>query len=499
MRKMLSVILLIVICLSAAHCATAENIRVTVVPPSCTEAGYTLYESIESGITTVHDEVPATGHQFGEWQEDPRSGGSQRVCKVCGYAEARSSKPISSFPIVYLNGNTAGISKSERVTLEFAFESEETSFSCYAYTTWQGHQTLNYPKKNYTIRLYDDEEISHKHKLSFNRWQYEHKYVLKANYRDISAVRNLIAADIWADMASARPHLYPMLLKTSHYGAVDGFPVAVYLNDEFHGLYNMNLHIDDDLYRMTDQYDAVMIANSSEPEETRFFSPALFIDEKDAWEVEYCGTGNDNQWAKDKLNELIGFVINSSDEEFRRDLGAYLDVNGAIDYLIFIYITGLDNNAAKDLVLLKYQGSDVWIPTVYDMERAFGLARDGEAYVAANEFLPTENNGVWDSNTNSLLWDRLLQNYTDEIRMRYRRLRTGILTTDALTERVREAISEIPPQYYNMDMETYPRCLLAELPEEQMTDYIQSRLPLLDMALLGNLVIEDGDSMEDSY
>ena len=484
------VCLFLIICLSAARCAAGENYIETVIQPTCTEAGYTLFEDVESGKVIARDEVPARGHIFDDWQKNEQTGGVQRVCLVCGEVETWYREPTSSFPIIHLNGDTEGISKTERVTLKFSFESKTECFSCYAYTTWQGHQSLNYPKKNYTIRLYDDEDISKKHRLSFDGWQYEHKYVLKANYRDISGVRNLVAADIWADMAGTRQNLYPKLLSTSHYGAVDGFPAAVYLNEDFLGLYDMNLHIDDDLYNMHDVYDAVMIANSSEPEETRFYTPALFINEKEAWEVEFCGTGDDNQWAKDKLNELIEFVINSDDTEFREGLDKYLDVNGAIDYLIFIYITGLKNNAAKDLILLKYQYNDVWIPTVYDMERAFGLAWDGEGYVAAEEFLPVKMNDNWSSDTGSLLWDRLLQNFEEEIQLRYRKLRTRVLKADALTKKVMDAVSKIPKQYYDMDQQKNPRGIMTESPDEQIKDYIKNRLERLDLALLGCQLIE---------
>ena len=89
-----------------------------------------------------------------------------------------------------------------------------------------------------------------KHKLVLNGWQREHKYVLKANYRDISQARNLIAASLWVDMVACRPNLFETLKRTSNYGAVDGFPVTVYHNRDYIGLYTMNLHIDDDLYQM---------------------------------------------------------------------------------------------------------------------------------------------------------------------------------------------------------------------------------------------------------
>lgn len=476
-------------CIAGSAERAQDSVRITVVPPTCTEDGYSRYEDLENGSVTIGDEVPASGHRFGEWIADEEPGMARRVCEVCGIVETRPQTAALSLPIIRLSGSMAKISKENRVPLGFHFEGQDAVFECCALTTWQGHASLSYPKKNYTVRLYDDETLTHKHKLVFRQWQNEHKYVLKANYRDPSQLRNLLAADMWADFVQTRPELSPVLARTSHFGAVDGFPVAVYLNDEFHGLYTMNLHIDDDLYAMRGKHDAVMISNSADPEETRFLAHAAFTDEKNAWEVEYCGS-EDAQWARDQLNELIDFVMSSDDDAFFTSLGHYLDVDAAVDYLIFIYAVGLPDNAAQDLVLLTYDGGP-WIPTVYDMEHAFGLSKDGSAYLSPVDFLP----GVDSSNTGSLLWDRLLRCYGGRVRARYKALRETVLREEDLIQRVEDAASVIPAEYMEMDLALYPRTSLPD-PVNQIKAYIEQRLTVLDCALLGSTTtIEEGGTM----
>ena len=458
--------------------------RDTEYPPTCEEAGYILHENTSEGITTTLEGAPPLGHDWSEWTKDTEAGMMVRICYRCGKQMSRSEVYTGTIPRIDFYGSMEGISKSDRVTLGFDFTSPTEVFSCYSYTTWQGHNTLNFPKKNYTIRLYDDVEITKKHKLTFYDWQREHKYILKANYRDFSQARNLIAANLWADMAKTRTDLFETLRHTSNYGAVAGFPVIVYHNGEFHGLYTMNLHIDDDLYQMDNAYDAVMISNSTEPEETRFYANAAFEDEKTAWEVEFCGTEDNNQWAKDQLNELITFVMSSDDTTFHESLGDYLDINGAIDYLIFLYVTGLQDNAAKDLVLLKYHNCDVWIPSVYDMEHAFGLASGGTEYLSSDVFLPVKKDGVWDSETNSLLWDRLLQIFELEIQARYTELRQRVLTEEGLTARVNMQMAMIPEDYYKRDIKLWPRQLPDGSQQDQMVAYICDRLSILDTVLV---------------
>lgn len=478
--------------------AQPEGYITTVVPPTCTGEGYTLLESGADGSLSIRDEVPALGHEPGEWSLDPGTGRMTAVCARCGERLEKSAYE-GAIPRIDLSGSLEGIGKSERVVLNFQYAGADDAFACYAYTSLQGHASLAFPKKNYTVRLYDDAEITQKHKLSFRHWQREHKYVLKANYRDVLQVRNLVAADIWADMAKTRPNLCPTLRGTSHLGAVDGFPVAVYLNGDFLGLYTLNLHIDDDLYAMKNVRDAVVIANDSAPEETRFYAPAAFVDEKTAWEVEYCGTGEDDEWVRDRLNALIAFVSDSDEADFRAHLSEYLDVNGAIDYLIFIYALGLPDNAAQDLVLLSYDGG-VWIPTVYDMEHAFGLTKDGSGSLSPEAFLPDLRAGRQTSGTESLLWDRLLASFGPQLADRYRQLRQTVLSQETLTARVRAAAEAIPGEYREMDLQRYPRDDMIGDPLAQMTEYIAGRLPALDMALLGEVMTSvpgDGQGEED--
>ena len=464
---------------SAPLMNTPNPWKETEYPPTCEEDGYIVRENTVEGYTVIDEGKPALGHEYGEWKQDPVTGLYITACVHCGKEFTRHNQYSETIPRIDFTGSMDGISKSDRITLQFEFTSPTKMFSCYSYTTWQGHNSLMLPKKNYTIRLYSDEGISQKYRLVFNNWQREHKYVLKANYRDISQARNLVAANIWADMAASRSNLYEILRQTSNYGAVDGFPVVVYLNQEFIGLYTMNLHIDDDLFQMKSPHDAVLITNSVEPEECRFYSEATFTDEN-SWEIEYCGTGENNQWAKDTLNELINFIMTSSDEEFKNDLGVHLDVDGAVDYLIFIYVLGLKDNAVKDLVLLKYEDCDALIPSVYDMEHAFGLATDGKTFMSPYKFLPFRTENGLNSNTGSLLWDRMLQLFNTEIQARYTILRKTVLSRTALINRVNTYIDSIDPIYYTYDIEKWQRDFPEESPKEQMTNYIDERLRLLD-------------------
>lgn len=460
--------------------ATPEPYIVTVYEATCEQGGYSTYESRADGSITIRDETPPLGHDFGPWTADPDTGENVRTCRRCGAVEERSDA-ADQLPRLEFTGSMEGISKENRVLLNVRFDHPAEGFEGWAYVSWQGHSTLTQEKKNYTVRFFEDEAMVQKHRMPLFPGQLEHKYVLKANYADPSQCRNLVCAGVWGDMAASREGVPERLRDTANYGAVEGMPVTVWLNGEFLGLYTLNLHKDDDLYAMRGgSHDAVMICNAQTMDEALFRAPAAFEADASDWEVEYCGTGiEDSQWARDSFNELIDYIMNSDDEAFRAGLSERLDVNGAIDYLLFMYAMGLTDSAAKDLVMLKYDDGP-WIPSVYDMEDAFGLSADGASAVGPEAFLPEAVDGVWTSNTGSLLWDRLLNGWTDGIRARWRQLRADAFFEDRLAARVTAFLDGIPETLVEGDLALYPNRAPLPDPQGQILEYISLRLKLLD-------------------
>ena len=280
-------------------------------------------------------------------------------------------------------------------------------------------------------------------------------------------------------MVAARETVPERLQGLSNYGAVDGFPVALYLEDAFFGLYTMNLHKDDDLFGMEEgKKDAIVIVNQDSSDAAKFRAGATFEDDSD-WELEFCGT-EDGAWALEKLNALIAFVRESDDETFRAGLGDYMDVDAAVDYLLALYALGLTDNGTKDLMLVCFDDG-VWIPSLYDMEDGFGLNADGLRYDTSDAFCPSEQNGVWTSATGSLLWDRLVQNYWPELQARYLTLRKTVLQDASVHQAMGDFIASIPNMYYEADARLYP-----DLPRpdgdfaEQMKQDFSRRTALLD-------------------
>ena len=96
----------------------------------------------------------------------------------------------------------------------------------------QGSSSAKFPKKNYTINLYNDSTYAEKQKVDMGQgWGKFNKYCLKANWiDDLTHSRNIVTARLAAKMQAK----YGLFEDTPNNGLIDGFPVEIYLNGEMH-------------------------------------------------------------------------------------------------------------------------------------------------------------------------------------------------------------------------------------------------------------------------
>ncbi len=107
---------------------------------------------------------------------------------------ATEIKPLQDgkIPSVYLEG-TLPIDKTETV-MRYTFESETQIFEGYCKIKCQGSTSLEYPKKNFTIKTFTDSECTQKAKFRFRNRKAKNKFCYKANWIDFTHARNIVCA-----------------------------------------------------------------------------------------------------------------------------------------------------------------------------------------------------------------------------------------------------------------------------------------------------------------
>ncbi|MBP5610640.1 MAG: CotH kinase family protein, partial [Clostridia bacterium] len=262
------------------------------------------------------------------------------VCKDCKVQTQKSIifKDID-IPLVSVSGDLTEISKENKVKAAIRFSSNETSFFCAATMKWQGDGSLAHPKKNYSVALYDD-AFNKKKKVEVNKeWGAESKYCLKANYAEPTFVRNLVLSDLYGLIAHDADYVdeYSELING---GAIDGFPILLYINGQYEGVYNWNIPKDKWLLGMGDDKDAgeAILCGSATQLNDRV--EGITVDEsiKGYWEIEYCNKAfrgnNGTDWAVDSFNEMLAFVKNADKETMRARASEFLNVDRALDVLL---------------------------------------------------------------------------------------------------------------------------------------------------------------------
>lgn len=396
----------------------------------------------------------------------------------------------NNIPEVYLTGDISTMSKAHPVDLTITVRINGFEWTGTSTTKWQGNSSLAYDKKNFTIKLYEDSTKANKQKINFNGWGKQNKFVLKANYIDHSHARNIISAKIWSEIVKSRNdyNSLPQELRNSPNNcAINGFPVKITINNVYQGLYTWNIPKDAWMFNMddTNPHHAVLCAEVNNNGNATTITSCQFrkaaeINESD-WSLEIPDTLDSN--IKTSFNNLINFIVNSSDTQFKFGISEYLDIQSAIDYYIYAYFGAFIDSLGKNLIMMTYDGKK-WMCSMYDMDSTWGLFFTGSQIIDNNIQCPEKY-----QETNSLLWQRIEKCFAKELKERYTKLRTTILNKEHITKLFSEFMSIIGNELYAKDLEVYPSIPLGTLDHlQQITDFVTARSTYVDSEI--NALVE---------
>ena len=305
----------------------------------------------------------------------------------------------------------------------------------------QGSSSQAYPKKNYTLTF--------ERPVDFG-WGAQKKYVVKANWVDFSHVRNVVCAKLWGDVRRTRvasndliidqsgnyitdqsgnrilTEADPMLSAGLNYGAIDGFPIAIVINDVYWGLYSLTIPKDAWMAKMGyGKYEAIVSADThSAP---TFFKAPAEVDTDGKlkgidFSVEYCKDERNQAWIAKSLNRMIQSVMSSTGASYADTCGAYIDIDSAVDYMIFNCLINNTDGLGKNYLLDTFDGKK-WYFAAYDMDGVLGSAWHGKGYYRADD----ECTFAVFENTSRIM--HLIHRY-DRARLcaRYRELRKSVLS-----------------------------------------------------------------------
>ena len=335
-------------------------------------------------------------------------------------------------PTFYFTGNMDKMNDKKdvrEITFKYRTRSGVTVGS--ATIKVQGSSSLAYDKKNYTIKFSTAMDVG---------WGKQKEYCLKANWVDKIHSRNVVTAKLVGEM-QRKYGLFPL---APNGGAVDGFPIIVYINDEFHGVYTMNIPKDDWQFGMDDDNpNHIVICGEDWSDETYFKKvPTNF----EQWSIE---VGNEDEATLSKVQRLVSFVKDSSDEAFKKNISNYLDLDATINYYIMMRFGYMRDNYGKNMLLATYDGK-VWYPSLYDLDTTWGTRWDGLS-------LDSYQSGYFPDAGTSLLWQKLERCFSKEIAARYFELRKDVLNQNHILDMFKTFYGSIPASALKMEEEKWAK------------------------------------------
>lgn len=369
----------------------------------------------------------------------------------------------TTLPTVKMYGDTTNMTLETPVTMRVKYTSPNEdkygqSFDLpYCQVNWQGTSSLQYVLKNFTVRL-KDENMADYYYTPYPNGVPETTFCFKCDYMESTHSRNTGLAKFVNECLYDEKN--PAQLVTANVrNSVDGFPVLMYINDELQGVYNFNL----DRYS-TQSYgytkDTTLVYEVSANSDTTAGAFYKWSEDSGKSKLDYyksdfeClypptrAAGNDDMA---ELINLVEWVNDSSDEEFKDNITNHFNLQYLLRYFLYVYVAGAVDSLGKNMKLTTWDGL-IWYPQVYDADTTIGL--DNTGFLKFDMDIEMGDENVFNT-TGSKLWKRVQLLFDAELKEQYALMRQKQFTVENLMKYIlEEQILKIPATFYNKDMQT---------------------------------------------
>lgn len=279
---------------------------------------------------------------------------------------------------------------------------------------YQGSSTLYSRKRNFRFTFYTNSSYSKKDKKKIGEMIRTNSFNLKANYIDATRIKEAALYRIFIAMWEKRRkeyHNYPWRNSSTYYdcavGMIKGFPISLYIGDDFYGIYIYGLKKDEKNYRLSDDSEGMFVSGDRSDSN-------CWVDGKPSdWSDEM-----NDEMTQSNIEALTNFLafVNSTDFT-KENVPTHLSVIDWIDYFIGMQVFVLKDSNCRNMIL--YSGSDKTLiyPFFYDLDNSF-------LFGIKDDIIET----AWASDTS--IWKKFISIYWDEIVTRYKELRENILTIE---------------------------------------------------------------------
>lgn len=325
----------------------------------------------------------------------------------------------------------------------------------------QGTSSLQYVRHNYTIYLKDE----YGNPMMYNPYgegkaMPDSVFCLKADYIESSHGNNTGMANFINDNVYDTK-LPPQLENPAMRSTIAGFPIVVYMNGEYLGVYNFNhdrystesYGYDYKKYPNMLVYEINSNSNTSAGAFYRYGDnpeSSANINERNYYARDFkliYGNRTSDSDTYSEIKSLVEWVSVAEQDLFRETISEYFNKEYLFRYLLTVLMIGGVDSLGKNMKITTFDGK-VWYPTFYDLDTCLGI--DNSGYLTIQPDVEIEEGSFNTSNSN--LWTKVMNYFASELKEEWALMRQGRFTLDNLLKYVIEnQIEVIPAKYYNDD------------------------------------------------
>lgn len=365
---------------------------------------------------------------------------------------------FTCLPVVELNGTAFNASSDQPGTIRVNDpENNGPDPLLKMKAHWRGNTSVQRPKKNYAVKLLDED--GQKLDYKFLGMRSDNNWILDGMLSDVARMRNRVTTDIWNDY-----HVAP------YYGdqepkartATRGKFVEMMLNGEYAGIYCLTEKMDRKQLKlkkinMEEGEGKVpqhgILYKAVEWHYTTYFGygdggfnyieqpePLAGKDGWTGWEIKYpdASDGEPLDWTP--LWDHVKFMMNCTDTRFRREAEDRFDLPALMDYYLLIDLSFALDNSAKNTLWFIYDAEASTKLSVgpWDLDATWGREWDGSVGRSDPTKLLADLYG--DIKTKhkvlSMLMRLNLHHWNEDMAERYCELRhSGVFAPDSICRR----------------------------------------------------------------
>ena len=380
-------------------------------------------------------------HEWGEWEPYIEStcyvAGQERSLCSCGAAKYRRVALSHEFELAGtdISGRTmtmvcakCGAEEERELTAEGAHITLVTVGDG-TLTVERGSETFTAPYENYQTDSYKFTLNEGAASLADGAGEYS-KYVLAPGYLGETSSYGAASEDLYGNVVLSRNRTDP-LSSAVNGGAGAGYPVAAYKGEEYLGICTLSPVIEGTLLGMTAGDQAALLAEQYS-EQTALRAAIETSAEESGFRVLCTAEGFGNEAAVQSFNDMITFIGENDWNAFRDGLAAHVDIDRAIDEMLFTCATGAADCVSANILWITYDGT-TWIPAPYKLDDSL------------------VNAAIEPDHDCNLLWEKLNLYFNEEIVARWRDLRFGPLSLDSVEQTVRAHFGRVPEEALRLD------------------------------------------------